>query len=382
MTDIASAIPPSVKVASRPARSRRILTTLFAALVLAGAMYVGARPVGIAPALGAFLDPANGVWAMGTTAELPREASASIPGLGERVQVLYDARGVPHIFAATEEDAYRALGYVVARDRLFQLELQTRAGAGTLTELFGIRALDADRETRSLGLPASAQSKLASADSTDEGLRATRAYAAGVNSFIDALHPRDYPVEFKMVGKRPSRWEPENSIHLLNRMWWTLTQRTPELRKLHARALVGAAAADALFPRNSPIQEPIQPNGQRAPRYDHSPLPPPGTPDTSALRALAVAQRVARAFTSRLAHPSPRVPNTSDALGSNNWAVAPGRTRNGHALLAGDPHLELTLPAIWYEVHLVVPGELDVYGVTIPGAPNVIIGFNRDIAWT
>jgi penicillin amidase len=382
VTDSAPVTSSPAQVVSQPTRARRILTTVLAALALAGTMYVGARSVGVVPALGAFLDPANGVWAMGTTAELPREASASIPGLGERVQVLYDVRGVPHIFAATQEDAYRALGYVVARDRLFQLELQTRAAAGTLTELFGIRALDADRDARSSGLPFSARHKLAAADSADEGLRATRAYAAGVNSFIDALHPRDYPVEFKMVGKRPMRWEVEHSIHLLHRMWWTLTQRTPELRKLHARALVGATAADALFPRNSPIQEPIQPNGQRAPRYDHSPLPPPGTPDTSALRALALAQRVHRAFAGPLTHPSPLTPRPSDALGSNNWAVAPGRTRDGHALLAGDPHLELTLPSIWYEVHLVVPGELDVYGVTIPGAPNVIIGFNRDIAWT
>ncbi|HJU65361.1 MAG TPA: penicillin acylase family protein, partial [Gemmatimonadaceae bacterium] len=271
MADIASAAPPATAVASRPARTRT-LVTLTAAVALAGAVYVGARPVGIAPAMGAFLDPANGVWAIGATADLPREASASIPGLSGEVRVLYDSRGVPHIFATTSEDAYRALGYVVARDRLFQLELQTRAGSGTLTELFGIRTLDADRETRSFGLPQSAERKLAAADTTDAGLRATLAYAAGINSYIDRLHPRDYPVELKMLGKRPSRWRPLNTMHLLNRMWWTLAHRTPELRKLHARALVGAEAADALFPTNSPIQEPIQPAGRGVPRFDRTPL--------------------------------------------------------------------------------------------------------------
>src|SRR6185369_11990906 len=73
------------------------------------------------------------------------------------------------------------------------------------------------------------------------------------------------------------------------------------------------------------------------------------------------------------------VPRT---MASNNWAVSPRRSANGHALLAGDPHLDMTLPSIWYEAHLVVPGKLDVYGVTIPGAPFIVIGFNRDVAWS
>ena len=83
----------------------------------------------------------------------------------------------------------------------------------------------------------------------------------------------------------------------------------------------------------------------------------------------------------RFAEREPGEPDTR-SLASNNWAVSPSRSATGHALLAGDPHLDLTLPSIWYEAHLVVPGALDVYGVTIPGAPPVVIGFNRDVAWT
>src|SRR5919199_6988372 len=114
--------------------SRRPVPAALAALLLALALYAGARPLGPLPPLGPLLDPANGLWAVASTAELPRSASARVPGLSGRVEVRYDDRGVPHIFAATEEDAYRALGYVVARDRLFQLEIQTRAASGRLTE--------------------------------------------------------------------------------------------------------------------------------------------------------------------------------------------------------------------------------------------------------
>jgi penicillin amidase len=117
-------------------------------LVLGTVGYAGARSVGPIPPLGSFLDPANGVWAVAATGELPPQGSGRLPGLTRRVEVLYDDRGVPHIFAASQEDALRALGYVVARDRLFQLELQARAGAGTLTELVGAAALAADRQMR------------------------------------------------------------------------------------------------------------------------------------------------------------------------------------------------------------------------------------------
>ena len=136
-------------------------TRLFlAAVVLAILLYLGARRVGPVPALGGFLDPANGVWALARGAELPARSAARIPGLTAPVEVLYDDRGVPHVFAATEEDAWRAEGYVVARDRLFQLELQTRAAAGTLSELLGARLLPADRAPRALCLRRGADAHL------------------------------------------------------------------------------------------------------------------------------------------------------------------------------------------------------------------------------
>src|SRR5687767_4142743 len=123
----------------------------FAALALL--LWLGSRGFAPAPPVGPFLDPIHGVWAVARGSRLTDREPARIPSLGSDVRVVYDDRGVPHIFAASVEDATRALGFVVARDRLFQMELATRAAAGRLTELAGDRALEVDRAQRSLGLP-------------------------------------------------------------------------------------------------------------------------------------------------------------------------------------------------------------------------------------
>ena len=354
-------------------RRRGVARTLAAALVLGAMVWLCGRGLGPVPPLGALLDPTIGVWGMPAVAELPASAEATVPGMHAAVTVLYDDRAVPHIFAESEADAYRALGYVVARDRLFQLQMQTLAASGRLTEVGGARLLDLDRETRQLGMPRAAERALASLPAGSPGRIAIDAFADGVNAYIDSMSPAEVPLEFRLLGVRPERWAPINTLHLLNRMGRTLAWED-DLARMATRAQVGAAAADALFPARSPIQEPIQPNGQTAPRYDFAPLPPPGAPDTAAAALLALLGG-AGARESDAAR-------AGDALGSNNWAVAPRRTAAGAALLAGDPHLELTLPSIWYEAQLTVPNVLDTYGVTIPGAPGIIIGFNRDIAWT
>jgi penicillin amidase len=356
----------------------RALRLVVALVVLAGGLFVGARPIGPAPALGAFLEPAHGVWSLARAAAAPVAPDASVAGLGAPVEVVYDDRAVPHIFARSEEDAFRAMGYVVARDRLFQLYVQTLAASGRLTEIGGAQALPLDREMRHLGLPRAAETLASRLGDTTVTSRVARAYADGINAYIAAMPAAELPLEFRLLGKQPPKWEAVDSYYLQNRMGWTLANIANERDRTGAAAKVGVAAADALFPDDSPIIEPIQPNGQSAPRFDFAPLPPPGAPDSASLLLAGAADAwlPSRAFA--------RAADDEDApwKASNNWAVMPKRSANGHALLAGDPHLDLTLPSIWYEVHLVVPGKLDVYGVTIPGAPAVVIGFTRDVAWT
>ncbi|MEP6832875.1 MAG: penicillin acylase family protein [Gemmatimonas sp.] len=351
--------------------------TIIAAVVLAGTGWIGARGAGPVPALGPLLDPANGLWSSIQTAELPTDATVAIPGLSADTRVVYDDRDVPHIFAPTIADAYRALGYVVARDRLFQMEMQARAGAGTLTELAGKATLPLDQQTRELGMPRAAEQRAQGFDSTSQYGLQLAAYTAGVNSYVDLLKPRDYPVEYKLLSRAPGHWSAEKSFNLMMRMGWTLASSDDELTNLRISAVIGKPATEALFRTHSPIVDPIQPNAYATARFDSISVPAPGAPDTAALAVLNTIGDRGIATLAALA--SPRGP---DAVGSNNWAVSPKRSASGYALLAGDPHLELSLPSIWYEVHMVVPGKLDVYGVTIPGAPGVVIGFNRKVAWT
>lgn len=345
----------------------------FSTAVLIAVGYAGARSLGPVPALGAFLDPLHGVWGVAYTAELPPEAVAQIPGLEGEVSVVYDDRRVPHIFAGSQLDVQRALGYVVARDRLFQMEIQTRATAGTLTELAGAALLNTDIQSRRMGLAWAAERDFERLENQPEFLASLEAYSAGVNAFIDTMDPEELPFEYHLLGKRPMAWQPIHTLYLLKRMGWTLAYHPAELRKSRVAALVGREAADALIPVNSPIREPIQPH--RGARFVATAIPDPGPPDAGeglqleTMEALLGPMDLSRGL-------------DGVVLGSNNWAVGPTKSATGNAILSGDPHLNLTLPSIWYEVHLVVPGELDVAGVTMAGTPAIVIGFNRDVAWT
>ena len=350
-----------------------------AALLLGAGGLALSRPLGPVPALGPLLDPARGVWAAARGPAVPgAHDTLALAGLRGPVRVVYDRRHVPHIFAATERDAYQALGYVVARDRLFQLHVQRLAASGRLTELAGPAALPLDRETRGLGLPRAAEAKLAAMSADDRAV--LDAYAAGVNAYLGSLGAAELPVEFTLAHARPEPWRPIDAVHVMNRMGYTLASEAREADLTAAAARVGARAAAALVPAREPIVEPIQPNGQGSPRDDFAPLPPPGAPDAAAARVAAAYDAFFPALLTPAATATPVEERPHQA--SNNWAVAPARSATGHALLAGDPHLELSLPSIWYEAHLVVPGRLDVYGVTIPGIPGIVIGFNRDVAWT
>ena len=352
------------------------ITTALAAVVLACALYLGFVPIRSGPALGPFLDPAHGVWAVATRANLPENQAAKIPGLRAPVDVRFDDRGVPHVFATNLEDAYRAIGWVHARDRLFEMEIQTRAVAGTLSELVGKRAVELDREARAMGLAWGAERTYRLADSNSSSARGIRAYAEGVNAYIDQMSASDLPLEYRLLSAKPMRWKPQYSAYLLSRMGLTLAYSDGELRRARVEALIGKLAADALFPSNSPIQEPIQPNGQHAPRFDFAKLPPPQPADSSKLAVANDLDRAAARFASATGGEG------DFALGSNNWAVSPKRTAAGFALLEGDPHLSLSMPSVWYEEQLVVPDTVDAYGVGFVGAPFIAIGFNRDVAWT
>ncbi|MEB3323631.1 MAG: penicillin acylase family protein, partial [Synechococcaceae cyanobacterium] len=332
------------------------------ALAMAVLLHVGYRRVGLMPALGPFLDPVHGVWATGRQPDVP-PSPLVIPG-ADSVEIVVDDRGVPHVWARSLEDAARALGYLHAYHRLFQMELQARAAAGELTEWIGRSGLGLDRDMRSLGLAWAAERDLARLVPASDGGRALAAYAEGVNARIDALGAGDLPFEYRLLGTQPRRWSVVHSLLFAKQMGYTLSYMTPEIEREQVASVLGPEVAEAIVPVDNPLQEPIVPSRRAMPALDPIRLPP--APVFGAPQARGA------------------VPRSSEHReASNNWVVSGARTAAGFPLLAGDPHLELTLPAIWYEAHVTVPGIIDAYGVTFPGGgPAVAIGFNRDVAWS
>jgi len=333
-------------------------------LLLPPLLWVGAAGVGRVPPVGPLLDPWTGIWSVARQTRAP-STPQHLPELGAPVEILVDRRGVPHLYATTDLDAWRALGWLHARDRLFQLELQSRATAGTLTGWVGAAALPLDREMRALGIARTADALFREMDTTGASYRAISAYAEGVRARIGALGAADFPFEYHLLRTRPGRWTAVQTLYLYGRMSHTLAWNETELDREWMAARVGDRAAAALLPANSPLQAPVVPEGPAARPAWRLPAPGEPAPDGRAAPRLADASR-----------------SEDIRAGSNNWVAAPGRTRDGHALLAGDPHLSLTLPSIWYEAEIHSCEGLAIYGVTIPGAPAVLIGLTPGVAWS
>ena len=321
------------------------------------------RNWGSVPAFGSFLNPFTGFWVNGEKPLAGVEASESsleIPGLQDEVTIEYDELGVPHIFAKNNHDLYLAQGYVTAKDRLWQMEFQTHFAAGRLTEVVGVKAIEQDRFQRRMGSVFGAENSLAGMYEDPNGKIALEAYSDGVNAYISQLKPREYPVEYKLLGYAPEKWSPIKSALFLKNMSFVLASGTDDLRMTNVLRKYGKQTAEDLFPNYPFVESPIIPSG--TPR-DFTPLTLPKSPiDFMGMGS-------SKAATER-----------DKAIGSNNWAVSGGKSATGLPILANDPHLTLSLPSIWYQVQLTSP-DVNVYGSTMPGTPNVIIGFNKDIAW-
>ncbi|SDY39566.1 penicillin acylase family protein [Hymenobacter psychrophilus] len=335
------------------------LLALLSAVVLA---WVLNTQQGQVPPLGRLLSPYSGFWQNGeTAADFPARQTLRLPGLHQTVRVRFDDRRVPHIFAENDHDLYYAQGYLTARDRLWQMEFMTRVAAGRISEVVGERALEYDRFQRRMGLPFGAENSLREMLKNDTTRLVLESYSAGVNAYISQLSPKEYPFEYKLLDYAPEPWQPLKCALLLKLMAWDLSGRSDDLRLSNVLSKYGPDVTRDLFPDFPFRADPVVPEGTP---LDFKPLavPPVPAPFAAAVSGL---------------EPS-REPDAE--LGSNNFALAGSRTASGRPLLANDPHLQLNLPSIWYQVQLHGPGQ-NVYGVTIPGAPAVIIGFNTDVAW-
>lgn len=341
-------------------------------LLVATLVYLLDRSWGGIPAAGKLFSPFHGFLQHVEDPLQYREGILELPDLNGRVSVHYDDNGVPHIFAENDHDLYLAQGYVIAKDRLWQMDFYTLAAAGRLAEIVGDAALDLDRYHRRLGMARTARKIVEYLRETDSlSYAILEAYATGVNAYIASLDSRQIPLEYKILSYVPEAWSPYKSILMLMNMRHDLSSGTNDFRMSNVLAQIGAAAMSDLFPDYPSFESPIIPAGTV---WDFDPVNIPAIPDT-VLRMLAQSDTVGERLAAQVDFPEPR-----PEIGSNNWAVSGTRSATGLPLLANDPHLTLTLPSIWYQMQLHAPG-VNVYGVALPGTPAIIIGFNKDIAW-
>ncbi len=303
------------------------------------------------------------------------DGSLSVKGLSATVNVIRDAHGLPTIEAANLEDLFFAQGYVTAQDRLWQMDVMRRFGAGELSEILGEDTLKIDREQRILGLCAAAKKSLGMASPRDRSY--FDAYARGVNAFI-AAHSDALPIEFRILKYRPKPWQAEDSIVIANQMvkdlnfytFWDTLEREKILARL------GPELTADLYVNKSWHDRP--PTVMREDVDDQKNQPDSGDKDDDDEEDDSGPDNAVTKLRNGLEIWAQQAPEAAN--GSNDWVVSGAHTVTGKPLLSNDMHLGHQMPNLWYEAHL-KSGRLDVAGVTLPGMPYVIVGHNQRIAW-
>ncbi len=293
-------------------------------------------------------------------ASLPQlDGDIAVAGIEAPVSIARDADGIPVITAASRKDLAFATGFAHGQDRFFQMDLIRRQAAGELSELVGSAALDVDKRYRFHRFRARAQAVFDAATAAERELMV--AYADGVNAGLASLDAK--PFEYYVLRSEPSAWLPTDSLLAVYAMYVQLndSRATKEIRRGLANRVLPAEVYAWMYPQGTPWDAPIM--GE--PR-ERAPIP---SADVLSLRGVD--------DDAPPANEQGRYP----LRGSNNWAVSGALTDNGRALVSNDMHLGHAAPNIWYQARLEIPGQLDLAGVTLPGAPFIISGSNSRVAW-
>lgn len=286
------------------------------------------------------------------------------------VEIGYDSLGIPAIYAENEFSAAFGVGYCHGRDRLFQIEMLMRTVKGELCEIVGPKALAVDKFWTKFNFKTKAIDWYAKLEKIDpDEYKRTEAYAEGLNTYIDNLTHDELPFEFHLLGFEPSTFEPWQIYLLLRYMSWNLNYSTQDLAYTNTKQGMNPVVFKQYYPNTNPYALPIlaelentdsllQEIFNTSKKTDKKPA--------SQKEEVAIAPDF---------YPADRAPK-----GSNNWVVSGSKTRSTHPILCNDTHLGLKLPSTWYEVHIQVGKEYN-HGLSIPGSPYVISGYNNSVAW-
>ncbi|MEP3210236.1 MAG: penicillin acylase family protein [Maribacter sp.] len=277
----------------------------------------------------------------------------ALTDLAENVNVYYDNYGIPHIYGNNEEDAFRALGYVHAQDRLWQMEVLRRIGRGGLSEVFGPDLLSTDKFFLSLGIDENSAKTVAALDLNTQEIRLSQAYLDGINQFI-ADGPK--PIEFYLTGLKREPFTLKDIYNTMGYMAFSFAQAhktdpflTTIKNKLGSEYLVDLGVD-------------VDPNTTWIQNY------PPKASDSIENNITAMVTDALNALSVPLFE------------GSNSWVIAPEKTKNGKVIFANDPHIGFAQPSVWYEAHLNAP-NYEKYGYHLAGVPFPMLGHNRDLAY-
>lgn len=346
----------------------RIVPFAISTVVTAGLVFAFNRPLGPLPMpAGKFLSPQHGFWQNAEPSGKNFDADLAFPDLKGKAEVYFDERLVPHVFAENDEDLYFIQGYLHAKFRLFQMDLQTKAAAGRASEIAGKKAINFDKEQRRLGMVYAAENAMKEVDKDPLSKPIFDAYTNGVNAYINSLKESEIPIEYKLLNIKPEKWTNLRTALLLKMMAKMLSSGTEsDLANTNAKSVFIPDELKMMYPQVHDSLEPIVPKGTAFEKPGIIPVKP-ATADSLYFgkKDIVTAHEISK----------PDINN-----GSNNWVVAGSKTQSGSPILCNDPHLELSLPSIWYEIQLRTPTN-NTYGVSLPGSPFVIIGFNDSIAW-
>jgi penicillin G amidase len=345
----------------------RLLPFLTSALITGGLVTVLNTTLVLPAPLCKLLSPQNGVWQNAESANENFNVEINLPQLQGKASVYLDENLVPHVFAENENDLYFVQGYLHAKFRLFQMDLQTKAAEGRASEIAGEKAILFDKEQRRIGMRYAAEKAEVEIAKNPEQKKMFDAYTAGINAYIDNLKEKDYPIEYKLLGFQPEKWSNIRTALLLKMMAKMLTYGTDrDLVATNTKAVLMPDELKVLYPQVPDSLQPIVPKGTTFAKPAIVPVKPTNADSTY--------------FSSKKTTTATLVHQPNPNNGSNNWVVGGSKTKSGSPILCNDPHLELSLPSIWYEMQLSTPTK-NTYGVSLPGSPFIIIGYNDSIAW-
>ncbi len=291
-----------------------------------------------------------GLWIYSFSFHPDYDGELELANLNEEVTVYFDEIGVPHINAQNQEDAYRALGYVHAQDRLWQMELIRRIAPGRLSEILGSATVETDAFFKGLGLVENAQESIDKLDKNSEPYQLTMAYLDGINQFIENGAT---PIEFKLLGIEKTKYTINDVYHAKGYM---------------AFSFAHAHKADPLL---TEIKEKLGPEyltEMNIPIYE-------STATLKSEKNPIIKDEMAKAM-DRVFKNLP----VSPFIGSNSWVIGPEKTKNGKVLFANDPHIGFSQPSVWYQSHIKTP-DFELYGYNIALTPFALLGHNREYAY-